>query len=433
MVTRLKSLKNHPGFVKYFKNTSWLFAEKIFRIITVLFVGIWMARYLGPEKFGLYNYAISFAGIFMAISTLGLDSIVVRELVKAENQANELIGTAFWLKLITAVLALLFLLFAIQFTENDSYTNILILIIASATIFQSFNVVDMYFQSQVLSKYMVYANIISLFISSLVKITLIINQAPLIAFAWVILFDSIVLALGFIYFFLKNSTLKIKKFPFRTTITIVLLRDSWPLILSGIAIAIYMKIDQVMINAMLNSKAVGEYAAAVQLSEGWYFIPVVITASLFPAIINAKKQSKQLYDARLQKLYDLMVWAAITIALPVTFLSDWLTNLLYGDQYHQVGGVLSIYIWAGVFVFLGVANGKWLIIENLQKFAMMNTIAGAIINIVLNYVLIPSIGILGAAWATLIAYAFSGYILLVAFKKTRRSFANLSKSLFFIT
>ena len=136
-------------------------------------------------------------------------------------------------------MTLLVLVIATYFTSNDRYTNLLVFIIASATIFQSFNVVDMYFQSKVLSKYVVFSNIISLFISSIVKIILILINAPLVAFAWVILFDSIVLALGFIYFFLKYSTSEIKKIKFNKTIAISLLRDSWSLILSGVVISIY--------------------------------------------------------------------------------------------------------------------------------------------------------------------------------------------------
>lgn len=211
------------------------FFEKILRMFVGLFVGIWVARYLGPERFGLFSYTQSFVGLFAAIATLGLDGIVVRELVKDEGRANELIGTAFYLKLIGAILTLLVLVIATYFTSNDRYTNLLVFIIASATIFQSFNVVDMYFQSKVLSKYVVFSNIIS----NIVKIILVLINAPLVAFAWVILFDSIVLALGFIYFFLKYSTSEIKKIKFNKTIAISLLRDSWSLILSGVVISIY--------------------------------------------------------------------------------------------------------------------------------------------------------------------------------------------------
>ena len=429
MISKLIALINHQGFMKYFKNTSWLFGEKILRMVVGLFVGIWVARYLGPEQFGLFSYAKSFVGLFTAIATLGLNGIVVRELVKDESRCDELIGTTFWLKVMGAFGVLLILAIAINFTSNDTYTNTLVFIIASATIFQSFNVVDFYFQSKVMSKFVVYANIISFFLSSIVKIVLILNDAPLIAFAWVVLFDSLVLALGFVYFFFRNSSFKIKNLTFRRETAIDLLRDSWPLILSGIVISIYMKIDQVMIKELLGTNAVGQYAAAVRISEAWYFIPVVIASSLFPAIINAKKQSEELYYERLQRLYDLMVWMAIAIALPMTFMSDWIVELLYGGQYNEAGAVLMIHIWAGGFVFLGVASGKGFMAENLQIFSTINTTIGAVVNIGLNYILIPKIGIEGAAWATLISYFIAAYLCLAFWKKTRINFIYLSKTM----
>jgi len=416
--------------MKYFKNTSWLFAEKILRMVVGLFVGIWVARYLGPEQFGLFSYAQSFVGLFTAIATLGLDGIVVRELVKDESRRDELIGTAFYLKLIGAIAVLIVLAVAIQFTSNDHYTNVLVFIIASATIFQAFNVVDMYFQAKVLSKYVVYANVISLFISSIVKIVLILNDAPLLAFAWATLFDSVVLALGFIYYYVKNnSTFNIQHLTFKRETAVSLLKDSWPLILSGIVVSIYMKIDQVMIQEMMGSEAVGQYAAAVRLSEAWYFIPMVVASSLFPAIINAKKQSEELYYARLQKLYDLMVWMAIAIALPMTFLSDWVVNLLYGEQYSQAGSVLMIHIWAGVFVFLGVASGKWFVAENLQMLSFWRTFYGMVLNVILNFVLIPKYGIQGAAVATLTSQAMAAYIFDFFNIKTRKMFYMKSQTI----
>ncbi|MBL0687522.1 MAG: flippase [Sulfurospirillum sp.] len=429
MLNKLKSLKNHKGFVKYFKNTSWLFMEKILRMTVGLFVGVWVARYLGPEQFGLLSYAGSFVGLFTAFATLGLDGIVIRELVKDETKRDELIATAFWLKLFGAFVVLGFLAIAINFTSNDTQTNYLIFIIASATVFQSFNVVDMYFQAKVMSKFVVYVNFISLFMTSLIKIALILNKAPLIDFAWVILFDSFVLACGFIYFFLKKTDFKISHLKFKKETAVSLLRDSWPLILSGIVVSIYMKIDQIMIKEMMDVKAVGQYAAAVRLSEAWYFIPIIISSSLFPAIINAKKVSEKLYYERLQKLYDIMVWMAIAIALPMTFLSDWVVELIYGGQYNEAGGVLMIHIWAGVFVFLGVASGKWFVNENLQMLSFWRAFYGMLINIILNIFLIPKYGIYGAAIAILLSQVVAAYIFDFFHYKTRNMFIMKTKAI----
>jgi O-antigen/teichoic acid export membrane protein len=429
--TKIDGLASRQGFMRYFKNTSWLMGERVLRMVVGLFVGIWVARYLGPEEFGLFSYAQSFVGLFMAIATLGLDGIVVRELVKDQSKRDALLGTAFILKLIGAFIVLLLLFFTVNIISTDAQTKLLIIVIASATIFQSMNVVDFYFQSKVLSRYVAFANMFTLLISSAVKVWLILNDAPLIAFAWVVLFDSAILSLGYLYVYLKIGY-RIKQWSFDKALAQRLLKDSWPLILSGIVISIYMKIDQVMIKEMLGAEAVGQYAAAVRLSEAWYFIPMVIASSLFPAIIEAKKQSEKLYRERLQKLYDLMVWIAVAIALPLTILSDWVVGLLYGEQYIQAGSVFMIHIWAGIFVFLGVASGKWLLVENLQKYAFLRTFVGVVVNIILNIVLIRKFGIEGAATATLVSQIVAAYLYDLFNEKTRCVFYMKTKSVFFI-
>jgi O-antigen/teichoic acid export membrane protein len=291
----------------------------------------------------------------------------------------------------------------------------------------------MYFQSKVMSKYVVYANIISLFISSLVKITFIFMNAPLVAFAWVVLFDSFVLTSGFVYFFFKHSKFNIYNLTFKSETAISLLKDSWLMAIAGAAILIYMKIDQVMIKEMMNSEAVGQYAAAVRISELWYFIPMIIVSSLFPTLVNAKKQSEELYYARLQKLYDLMVWMAIAIAVPMTFLSDLVVNLLYGSQYNQGGSILMIHIWAGLFVFLSVANDKWFYIENKSFLLTKKVIIGVISNVMLNIILIPLYGIKGAAIATIISYTISVLLSDLFFKNMNQLFWMKIKALLLLS
>lgn len=405
-----KHLIKHDGFMKYFKNTSWVFLEKVLRIFVGIFVTVWVARYLGPQQFGILSYAIALVGIFSSISTLGLDSIVVRELVKNEIEHYEIIGTTFFLKLLGAVVVIVILYIITSVLPNDEYTNVLIFIIASSTIFHSFNVIDFYFQSKVLSKYVVYANIISLSICSFIKIFLILNNASLTAFAWVILLESIILAIGLLYFFIKlNPNNIFSSVKFKIKVSKTLLSDSWPLILSGLVISVYMKIDQVMINQLLGNEAVGQYSAAVRLSEAWYFVPVVIAGSLFPAIINARKVSHHLYYSRLQKLFNFMVWVAISIALLVTFFSSTIVDILYGYQYFETARVLTIHIWASVFVFLGVASGKWFVIENYKLLYFFRTFYGMLFNIILNLIFIPRYGIEGAAWATLIGQSIAAY------------------------
>ena len=216
--------------------------------------------------------------------------------------------------------------------------------------------------------------------------------------------------------------LSIKQWYFDRTIAVNLLRDSWPLILSSFVTTVYLKVDQVMIESFLGNDAVGQYAAAARLSEAWYFIPTIIVTSLFPAIINAKEIDKQLYHARIKMLYQLMVVLALAIAIPITFIGDWLIRLLYGEAYNQSGEVLTIHIWSALFLFLLVASGKWMIAENYVKQALFRNTAGVLNNIVLNIYFLDKYGIVGAAYATLIYYAVSGFIYDLFSKDLRISF-----------
>ena len=336
MFDRIKVIFSHPGIRRYGANTGWLLFERILRLVIAFFVGVYVARYLGPSNFGLLSYAGSFVFLFSAIATLGLDNIVVRDLVKDEKERDELLGTTFTLKFIGSILLLAILAIAVRFTKNDSFTNLLIFIIALSIVFQSFNVIDFYFRAKVLSKYTVYAQTISGISAAIIKLLLIYFGAGLIYFAAVMLIESVILAIGLVTAYIKQ---KLSIFSWKPKIDLAkrLLRDSWPLILSGVAISIYMRIDQVMIKNMLDAKAVGNYAVAVRLSEVWYFIPMAITSSLFPAIINAKKLSEKLYYGRLQKLYDLMTWLAIIIALPTTFLANDILGAIAAPKPKTIG------------------------------------------------------------------------------------------------
>jgi len=435
--------------MKYFRNTSWLFAEKILRMIVGLFVGIWVARYLGPEQFGLFSYAQSFVGLFTAIATLGLDGIVVRELVKDESRRDELIGTAFWLKLIGAFGVLLILAIAINFTSNDSYTNTLVFIIASATIFQAFNVIDFYFQAKVMSKYVVYANVISLFLSSIIKIALILCEAPLIAFACVVLFDSFVLACGFIYLYFRHfsshcapvfrhsaldaeshASCNFLKLKFNKSTAISLLKDSWPLILSGGVLMIQARIDQVMIQEFRGSIDVGYYGVAMKLIEALAFMPMLIKNSLFPAIQSAKKHSKELYESRLLNFYRLNFLLFLIFAIPIFFFAEQIVVLLFGMEYQPAGTLLALLAIRLFFANMGVARGAFLLSENLMKFSMITMVIGTIVNVILNYIWIPEYGAKGAVVATIVSFFVTIFTVDMFYSKTRNNVLLQLKSMF---
>jgi len=411
----MKNLLTLTGFRRYFANTSWLIAEKIIRLAVGLFVGVWVARFLGPEQFGTLSYAQAFVGLFGAFATLGMDGIVIKHLVKDDENRDLFLGTAFTIKLLGAMVAVFIISIVTVTTSNDDKDVIIITIIASSLVFQSLNVIDFYFQSIVLSRYIVIVNLISQLVVSLIRIALILAEAPLITFAYVILFDAVILAVGYIYVY-KHKNLSFRQWNFNKQTASELLKYSWPLAISGIVISIYMKIDQVMIKEMLGNSSVGHYAAAVKISEAWYFVPIVINSSLFPAIINAKKRSlKEFYD-RLKILYSFMLLSAVAISIPTTIYSKYIINLLYKEQFDQASTVLMFHIWAGVLVSLGVVTSSIVIANNKQNNALISTSIGAISNIILNLLMIPSFGIIGAAFTTILSQIISGLIVPIYFR-----------------
>jgi len=415
------------GFRKYFANTSWLLGERVLRMAVSLFVGIYVARYLGPERYGLLSYALSFVLLFSSLASFGLDDILVRKLVRLPEQRNNLIGTVFWLKICGTVVMGTAIAAVLQFKTEDQQTYWLIAIIAFGFLFQATNVVELYFQAQVQSKFTVRAQVVQLLITSLFKISLVLNEAELVWFALALMLDQAVVAALFLIIY----RWKIDWFPFfffHRKNAKKLIHDGWPLIFSGMMVSVYMKIDQVMLMEMLNAKAVGVYAAAIKLCEAWYFVPTAVTASLFPAIISAKQKNEQLYQNRLQKLYDLMLWGSLAVALPTTLLADWVIFILYGAEFKGAADVLRIYIWSGVFIFLGVAGFKWLVTENLQYFSFYFYTIGSIVNIGCNWYLIPVYGINGAAFATFISYGIGSYGGFFIFRKSRSNFLMATQS-----
>ena len=424
-----RRIAHRPNLVKIVDNIGWLFVDKVLRMGVGLFVGVWVARYLGPEQFGLLSFATAFVGLFGAIAGLGLQGIVVRDIVRDPSRKEDTLGTAALLQFIGGLLAYGLILATIFWLRpDDALAKALVAILGSTMLFKASEVAVYWFESQVLSKYTVWVQNGSFLVFAAIKIVLILNNAPLIAFASVIMAEALMVALLMLVMLgLRGPRLR----HLRITLARAkaLLADSWPLLLSGIAIVIYMKIDQIMLGQMVGDEAVGIYSAAVRISEVWYFIPMMIVASVFPAILEAKKRSEAQYYQRLQHLYDLMVWLSVAVALPMTFLSTPIVTLLFGDSFSASGTVLAIHIWASVFVFLGVASGKWFLAENRQMLSFYRAALGAVVNIILNFLLIADYGPVGAAVATVISQATAAFLFDAVQPVTREMFLMKIKSM----
>lgn len=294
-----RRIAHRSNLVKIFHNINWLFFEKILRMGVGFFVGVWIVRYLGPEQFGLLSFATALVGLLGSFATLGLQAIVVRDIVRNPDSAPEILGTTAILQLIGGVVAYLTILVAILYLRpDDAIARTIVAILGSIILLKASEISVYCFESKVLSKYTVWANSGVLLVFTTVKIILILERASLIAFVWTILAEA--LALAIILFGVMNKHgLLLTKLRFNIKRVKSLLKDSWPLLLSGISITIYMKIDQIMLGYMISDEAVGIYSAALRISEAWYFIPGVIVASTFPIILEARKSNKKQYYARL--------------------------------------------------------------------------------------------------------------------------------------
>jgi O-antigen/teichoic acid export membrane protein len=391
--------KENTNVRKYLFNTSWLFFERITRMVLGLFIGVWIARYLGPERFGLLSYAQSFVGLFGAIATLGLDSIVIRGLVKGNVQREVLLGTAFILKLIGSFFCLTFLFIAINITPNDAYTKLLVLIVGSSTIVQSFNVIDFHFQSKVQSKYVVYAHFLMIIVGTPVKLALLIYEAPLEYFAATNILESALTSVGLVYFY-KQQKMSFRNWKFSKPVAISLVKESWPLIFSSISIYISLRIDQVMLKNMLNETSVGFYAVGVKLAEVFNFIPMLICQSIYPKIIEMdvqKERQKIIYIIR----YVFLLLVGFAIA--VNIMSYFAIYFLYGQEYMPSKAVVDFLIWSVPVTYLNMINNQLLLKLNKNVTILSRQLSLAAINICFNLILIPRYGIMGAALATLCA------------------------------
>jgi polysaccharide transporter, PST family len=411
-----------PRLLTIVTNTGWLFVDKIVRIAVGLVIGIWLARYLGVEGYGLYNYALAFATLLSPFASLGLDSVVIRYIVREPNNRVQIIGTSFILKLLAGTLTLFAAIACIYLVSpNEKLTIELVAILSATGIFQSFDAIDLWFQSQTQSKYTVLAKSIVFASTSILRVVLIVNKAPLAAFAWVALLDIALGSVGLIVIYqLRGYSVWLWRWSW--PLAKMLVKESWPLLFSSFAILIYMKIDMVMLKAMSDERAVGIYSAATRISEAWYFIPMIVSSSMAPAIYAAKESSETLFYNLSFKLHRFMALLSIVISISMTFLAKPSIALLFGDKYAAATDVLIVHIWASIFVFLGVASSTWLVAENLAFFTLYRTILGAIFNIGLNILLIPQYAGVGAAIATLISYAFANVFANLLDKKTHKLF-----------
>ncbi|WP_434950910.1 flippase [Shewanella sp. HL-SH4] len=420
---------------KVFTNASWLLTEKILLTGSGLLFVVLLTRHWSVEQVGDYQFVLAILALLAPFSSMGLNSIVSRELVLFPHRTASILGTALVIRCSGAAVAMLVsALLSFWLVPNELFYIFLLLLLAQLS--HGFYVIDYYFEAHVKSKVSALLRTSIGLLMLLVKFIWVVNGLGVVGVLVITAIEWCLFALAWVgvyYFFHQPKP----AFEWSSAQAKLFLSKGWWLILSGVASIIYLKIDQVMLGWMQGSEAVAYYSLASRLSEVWYLFPGIIVASLYPGLIKAK-QLADVYQIKLQQICTLLCWMAVLIAVVMTMIAPILVEQLFGAKYQPTVLILQIHIWAGVFIFMRALFSKWILIEDIPKYSLLTHGGGAIVNVILNFWLIPIMGGVGAAWATLISYAMASYLVLFLCKPTQKmgvimSIALLAPILFIVS
>lgn len=426
LLKHVKDKVNSVGFQKHAKNMGWMFFARIGSMFITFIATAYIARNLGPTNYGQLSYAISFVSLFSFVANLGIDQILYRNILQQPERKNEFLGSAVFLRIISSIVTVFIIILSTLLLSEKDVSLFLIFIISLSPLLGCFQLLSYEFQAELKSKHTSILVLSVVLILNILKILVIFLDKGVIYLALVVLIEPFLYSLGYIY--LKNKLYgDFKKLKFKIDTSLSILKDSFPLIFASAFYLIYARIDQVMLKNMINAEAVGLYDAAVRISEVFYFIPQILLVSLFPAIINAKKISDELYYKRTKKLILTLLFLATLIATLMTFLSKHIILIIFGVGFLGALPVLNIYIWSNIGASLNAVAQQILVTENLTKFVSVTTFFGMIFNVILNIILIPIYGTSGAAFATLVSYTIP-FLSMLLFKSTRNILLNIYRS-----
>jgi PST family polysaccharide transporter len=381
-------------------------------------VGAWVARHLGPELFGSLSYALALVALFQAIGKLGLDTIVVRDLARADAAAAEILGTTLRLRLLAgAALWAISILAAYVLNVAQPTIVLLVGIVGCGALFQAVDTIDLWFQSRHESRKTVVPKLIAHLLTNGLRVVAIVLNATIEVFAILVAAE---LAAGALLLFLSyrrsGTSMSWKWSAARAA---GLLAESWPLLLSGVAIMIYSRIDHVVLGHLRGPEDLGIYAAALTIAEAWNFIPMLVAISVAPALSRLRSLDPAQYQLRFTQLLRIVGVSTLLVAVITAIASPWLVAILFGDPYSRAVDVLRVAVFALPFLSLGVLTSLWLTNERMTKVALGRAAFGAIVKIATTVLLVPYYGAMGAAIATVITQ-FCAAVLYHAFLRTTR-------------
>lgn len=398
-------------------NTIWNIGGKVLQMGLSLIVGMLTARYLGPSNYGVIGYTASYVSFFSVFCQLGFTSIAVKELLENKETEGEVLGTSIFLRVCTSIISTIAITCLVYIMDKGDKVIVWVAFLQSLSLmFQSFDMLHYWYQSRMETQVSVKIQTLAYLIMSAYKITILALGKNVEWFAFSTAFEAAVVA-AFLYMaYQKSGT---QKLSFSSEYGKKMFKQSYHFILSGLMVTIYSEMDKIMLEQMLSSEAVGFYIAANKISSLWSFVLLALINSAEPLIIATRAKNKDQYIKKNKQLYAAVIWIGIAAGLAITLLGKWIILFMYGETYLPSTSSLRISAWYTMFAMLGTARGVWVVCENKSKYVKYYLGAGAVVNLILNYLLIPPYGPAGAAAATLITQIFTAVFAPALFKETR--------------
>jgi PST family polysaccharide transporter len=412
------------------RNTAWLLSDRAFRLGLGLVVNVWLVRYLGADSFGLMSFAQSLVVIFAVLSQLGLETIVVRELVRRPEAEGTIVGTSIALRFVGSLTTLACAGVAAALIRPHDPASFWLTVIFSGMAFaQTLDVLEYWFQSRSLIPPLAGARMAAGLIGSAAKVAAIVMQAPLEGIALVIVGEYAVSSLALLAAFVRRPEAP-RAWKATGAMARELLRESWPLVLNSVAIVISVRVDQMLITSMRGTSENGIYAAAQRLMEVVYYLPVATLAAANPILLRWHGQDMAGYESRLQKVLSALALAGIVIALGISLTSSWIVVTLFGADFREAGPVLMILAWNAPVLFVAVAQTNWFIAHGRQRGLMTRSLVSAALSVTLNLLLIPRLGARGAAISMLVSQLVAQILVNALTRDTRHLFVMQCRAFF---
>lgn len=391
------------------KNTSWIVLCKIAQSLLNLVVSSLTARYLGPSNFGVINYAASIVAFVLPLMQLGLRSTLVYEFIQRPDKEGETLGTALLMNVLSALLCMVSIVAFVAIANRGEKTTIIVCTLYSVNlIFQAIEMCQYWFQKNLLSKYTSLASLLAYIVASIYKIYLLIAQKSIYWFAIAQAIDYCLIALLLLVAYKRNGGL-----PFSISFKRgkQMLSKSKYYIVSGMMVTIFAQTDRLMIKNMIDDAATGYYSAAVTCAGMLSFVFAAIIDSMRPVILENKKQSIKSYECNVSRLFAIVFYMSLLQCVAMTLFAKLIIWVLYGKDYFSAVNVLRIVVWYVTYSYIGQVRNIWILAEGKQKYLWRINLIGAVLNVVLNALIIPIWGICGAALTSFITQFFTNFVL----------------------